>query len=275
MHFLISQPKPTMRPNIKKLLLELLVFGYKQFLNCIFPLYIFIVLAVSHLIDPAIISRYDFLFITCIFAQVFLYLMGIESKNEVLVITLFHIIGLVLELHKVNVGSWTYPEEAVTKIGGVPLFAGFMYASVASYLCRAWDNFDLTIANWPKKRYAMLVGTAIYLNFFTNAYILDLRWYIIVVLVLVFRKTVVSLNSNGPVRKMPLLLAFVLIGFFLWLAENIATFLGAWEYAYQHVQWQMVDFQKLTSWSLLIIVSVIIVAQLKEVKSIIAGRKGA
>ena len=28
--------------------------------------------------------------------------------------------------------------------------------------------------------------------------------------------------------RMPLVLSFALIGFFLWLAENVATYLGAW-----------------------------------------------
>ena len=34
-------------------------------------------------------------------------------------------------------------------------------------------------------------------------------------------------------RHMPLLLSFVLIGFFLWLAENISTFFGIWRYPNQ------------------------------------------
>ena len=32
---------------------------------------------------------------------------------------------------------------------------------------------------------------------------------------------------------MPLVLSFVLIGFFIWIAENIATFFSAWEYPNQ------------------------------------------
>jgi uncharacterized membrane protein YoaT (DUF817 family) len=268
----ILKHRPESSKN-KRYLIELFAFGYKQALSCLFPLYIFLLLALSNFIDTNIIFRYDFLLIAFILAQIVLFVLGIESKNELLVITLFHLIGFVLELHKVNVGSWSYPENAITKLGGVPLYAGFMYASVASYICRAWDNFDLTIEHWPKKRYAILIGGTIYLNFFTNAFIPDLRLYIIIVLIFVFRKTVVLFNSNGPIRKMPLLISFVLIGSFLWIAENIATFLGAWKYAYQHASWQMVDFQKLSSWSLLIIVSIIIVAQLKQFKSILEPQR--
>jgi uncharacterized membrane protein YoaT (DUF817 family) len=65
---------------------------------------------------------------------------------------------------------------------------------------------------------------------------------------------------------MPALLSFLLIGFFIWMAENIATFLGAWKYAYQHAGWKMVSWHKITSWSLLVIVSIIIVGQLKLLK---------
>jgi uncharacterized membrane protein YoaT (DUF817 family) len=173
-------------------------------------------------------------------------------------------LGVLLELHKVNVGSWSYPEEAFTKFAGVPLYSGFMYSSVASYICRAWDNFDLKIVQWSHSALAIIVGGIIYVNFFTNAFMADLRWYIIPVLFIVFWRTKVRFNTNGIVRQMPMLLSFVLIGFFIWLAENIATFLGAWKYAYQHEGWEAVDVSKLTSWSLLVIVSVIIVGQLKR-----------
>jgi uncharacterized membrane protein YoaT (DUF817 family) len=50
------------------------------------------------------------------------------------------------------------------------------------------------------------------------------------------------------------------------LAENIATFLGAWKYAYQHHAWTLVNYQKISSWAFLVIVSYIIVAELKMFK---------
>ncbi|SFT55803.1 Uncharacterized membrane protein YoaT, DUF817 family [Lishizhenia tianjinensis] len=248
----------------KAFLSELTVFTYKNMLSCIFPAYIFLVLALSNMLGLNFMHRYDFLFVACVLAQVALLLTGIESKREVLVIMGFHFLGIIMEVHKVNVGSWSYPEDALFKFWGVPLYSGFMYSSVGSYVCRAWDNFSLKITDWPKNRYAIPVGFAIYLNFFTNAFIQDLRWYIVLLLLIVFRKTKVHFTTNGRQRYMPLLLSFVLIGFFLWLAENIATYLGAWQYTYQHKGWQMVDLGKLSSWSLLVIVSIIIVVQLKR-----------
>jgi uncharacterized membrane protein YoaT (DUF817 family) len=58
----------------------------------------------------------------------------------------------------------------------------------------------------------------------------------------------------------------MLIGFFIWLAENVATRLGAWRYAYQHHAWVVVNYQKISSWTFLVIVSFIIVAELKLLK---------
>lgn len=249
--------------RIKSFFYELSNFTYKQILSCIFPAYIFLILAISQLVNISFISRYDFLFLAAVAGQLILLITKIESKREVAVIMGFHLLGVIMELHKVNVGSWSYPEEAITKFYGVPLYSGFMYSSVGSYICRAWDNFDLKITHWPKNRWAIPIGLAIYLNFFTNAYIPDVRMYIIVALLIVFRRTKVYFQTNGNKRSMPLILSFVLIGFFLWLAENIATFLGAWKYTYQHKGWEMVDFGKFSSWSLLVIVSIIIVVQLK------------
>jgi uncharacterized membrane protein YoaT (DUF817 family) len=66
------------------------------------------------------------------------------------------------------------------------------------------------------------------------------------------------------VRSMPLVLSFTLIGFFIWVAENIATFFGAWVYPHQARRWAIVGPNKISSWMLLVIISFIIVAALKE-----------
>jgi len=58
----------------------------------------------------------------------------------------------------------------------------------------------------------------------------------------------------------------VLIGFFIWIAENIATFFSAWRYPNQSDTWRLVHVGKISSWLLLVIVSFLIVAALKQVK---------
>ncbi len=65
---------------------------------------------------------------------------------------------------------------------------------------------------------------------------------------------------------MPVVLSMTLIGVFIWFAENIATYFGAWKYTYQHHNWVMVDAGKLSSWILMSIVSYIIVIELKRMQ---------
>ena len=252
--------------NIQKWIIEFVTFGYHNALSCLFPAYIFFILWASHFIHIPGLYRYDLLLILCVAMQALMYFTKLETWDEVKVICLFHLFGLTMEIFKVNHGCWSYPEHALTKVAGVPLYSGFMYASVASYICQAWRRFDLEMINWPSKWLTIPVGAAIYLNFFTNNYFYDLRWLIVLALIIIFFKTKVNFTNNGPRRQMPQLLAFGLIGLFIWFAENIATFLGAWQYTYQHNGWQVVHFQKLSSWGLLVIVSIIIVAELKFAK---------
>lgn len=61
-------------------------------------------------------------------------------------------------------------------------------------------------------------------------------------------------------------LAFLLIAFFIWIAENISTYLGAWQYPDQVHVWKVVSTQKITSWFLMVIISFILVAYLKHFK---------
>src|SRR5699024_10567523 len=63
--------------------------------------------------------------------------------------------------------------------------------------------------------------------------------------------------------RMPLAVSFVLIGFFLWLAENAGTLLGAWQYPNQVQIWEMVHAGKWGSWALLVSLSFMLVAVLK------------
>ena len=73
---------------------------------------------------------------------------------------------------------------------------------------------------------------------------------------------------------MPLALSFVLIGFFLWAAENGATFLRAWQYPSQESVWTVVHAAKLGSWSLLVVVSIVLVAAVKAYEGKLYGSAG-
>ena len=141
-----------------------------------------------------------------------------------------------------------------------------MYASVASYLCQAWRGLKVDLVKWPSFLIVVPLATAIYLNFFTHHYWVDIRWFLAGLVIIVFWKTWVTYEVNGFRYRMPLALSFVLIGFFIWIAENIATFLGAWKYPNQTDAWSLVHLGKVSSWVLLVIVSFLIVASLKQWK---------
>jgi uncharacterized membrane protein YoaT (DUF817 family) len=257
---------------VKTYIRHFFIFGVQQALSCLFPVLVFTMLALSHLFT-GLLPRYDFMLLMCILIQVGMYYTKIETKDEVLVICVFHLLGLMMELFKVHVGSWSYPEAAYTKVFGVPLYSGFMYASVASYMCQAWRRLDLQITNWPHHIAVRVIGALIYLNFFSNHFIPDVRYVIGLVVVYLFRKSVVLFRIETKVYRIPVVISFLLIGFFIWLAENVATKLGAWQYTYQHKSWTIVNYQKLSSWAFLVIVSFIIVAELKMLKGDIEENK--
>lgn len=246
---------------------QLGTFGWQQALSCIFPVIIFSSLALTQVITLPFLPRYDWLLIIFLATQWWMLRSGLETRDELKVITLFHLIGLMLEIFKVHMGSWSYPEDGYFKIFGVPLYSGFMYASVASYLCQAWRRLDVRLIQWPPLFIVVPLSVAIYANFFTHHYIFDMRWLLSVLVVIVFWRASVSYRVNEARYRMPLSLSFILIGFFVWIAENIATFFGAWTYPNQSETWHLVGIGKLSSWLLLVIVSFLIVAVLKRIKT--------
>src|SRR3954451_8355462 len=115
---------------------EFLLFGLKQARACVFAGSFMAVMLLSHHVHVPGLARYDFLCVAAVAIQAVLLLTRIEEPGEALVLSLFHAIGLGLELFKTGVGSWSYPEPGVLKIGAVPVFSGFTYAAVASYVCQ-------------------------------------------------------------------------------------------------------------------------------------------
>jgi uncharacterized membrane protein YoaT (DUF817 family) len=172
---------------------------------------------------------------------------------------------MLLEIYKTNpaIGSWSYPEPGYLKLLGVPLYSGFMYASVGSYIAHAWKAFRLRLSGHPSFRASLFLCSLIYLNFFTNHFIYDFRYVLILAVFLVYRGTQVHFVPRAKEYRMPLSLGFLLIAFFIWIGENIATYFGAWAYPDQIHAWHVVSTQKVTSWFLLVIISFIIVANLK------------
>lgn len=247
---------------------EFLIFGIKQAHAAMFAGSFFVLLFLSNHIPLFGLARYDFLFLSAIAIQAFLYFSKLETKDEVKVIFMFHIIGLVLELYKTSpgVGSWSYPEDGFLKIATVPLYSGFMYAAIGSYISQAWKIFRLELTNYKHYLMSVFLCSLIYINFFSNHYIYDFRLFLIVAVFIFFWKTKVYFTVTNVRRWMPMNLAFLLIAFFIWVAENISTYFGAWQYPNQVHAWNVVSTSKITSWFLMVIISFILVAYLKHFK---------
>lgn len=255
--------------RIGRFIQELWSFGIKEARACIFAGSFFVLLFASNYIPLLGLARYDFLFLSALALQIILYLTKVETWDEIKTIFLFHVVGTALELFKTHpsVGSWSYPEEAFFKIATVPLFAGFMYAAVGSYIAQAWRLLDLKLTDFPPYTWSVLLGAAIYINFFTNHFVYDIRYILIALIFLLYFKTRIYFTTTlGTRRWMPLNVGFVLTAFFIWIAENISTFFGAWQYPDQIHVWNVVSANKITSWYLMVIISFIIVAYLKHYK---------
>ena len=249
------------RSRIGAALCVFVAFGIKQAWVCLFGGLMVALLIVTHFYYPtgASLPRYDALTIAAVLIQILLIALGLEEWDEVAVILLFHVAGTCMELFKTAVGSWIYPEFAYLRIGGVPLFTGFMYASVGSYITRACRGFDLRFSNHPSLAVTVPLAIAIYANFFLHHYLPDVRYGLIACIAIAFRRCSVFFLIDRKYQRMPLLLGFALIAVFIWFAENVGTYSHAWLYPSQMQGWAMVSVGKLGSWFMLTIMSYVMV----------------
>jgi uncharacterized membrane protein YoaT (DUF817 family) len=247
-------------------LYEFLRFGIKQGWACLFGGLMVALLIATKLWYPggALLERYDFLFIAAILIQAVLIAMRLETMEEAKVILLFHVVGTAMEIFKTSVGSWAYPEASMLRVGGAPLFAGFMYAAVGSYLARVWRLFDFCFTHHPPVWATILLSIGIYINFFLHHYITDFRIALFAFTAFLFGRTTVYFKVWRVHRQMPLLLGFLLVSLFIWFAENIGTITGAWLYPHQMKAWSMVPVTKLGAWFLLMIISYVMIAALNR-----------
>ncbi|WP_434779651.1 DUF817 family protein [Neisseria sp. Ec49-e6-T10] len=233
--------------------------------SCSFALSVFVVLAISKHLTILGLPRYDFILLMLILVQASLILFKQESLKELKVICIFHVLGFILEYFKTqpDIGSWVYPELAYSKIAGVPLYSGFMYSAVASFLLQMWRRCSVFLEGYPSFYKAFLIAGAIYLNFFTHHFVTDVRWWLMGILVLLFWQTRIYITPYRNTLSLSVPSCLVLCGLLLWVAENIATYFGAWAYPNQLQAWEIVHWGKVVSWSLLMVVTFVVVAQFK------------
>lgn len=233
-------------------LIEFLIFGLKQIIGITFGLS----LILGFLLTASSNYRYDILFVYALVIQAVLYKLGFESKRDILVITIFHLVGLSMELIEVSINhSWTYTSSGIFYIGSVPIFTGFMYASIGSYMTKEFKLLDFKVYNMPSKPFLIIYSLFIYLNFIFNNHIFDFRYILIIIMIIVYSNVDLSFKPSVKRYKFYMPLSFLLIGFFIWIAENISTYFDIWSYPNQIPIWHLVHFSKISSWMLLSIVS--------------------
>ena len=243
-------------------LYELVRFSVKQAWACLFPALMLALIIGTYLWYPkgAWLSRYDFLVVSAVLIQALMLVFKLETWEEARVILVFHIVGTAMEMFKTSVGSWIYPEPSLLRIGGVPLFTGFMYAAVGSFMARCWRLFDFRFTRHPPLWVLGLLSLAIYVNFFTHHYVTDVRAVLFAAAFVLLGPATIHYKIWQVHRSMPLLLAAALTALFIWLAENIGTFTAAWIYPNQRQGWALVSLGKLGAWFLLMILSYTLVA---------------
>jgi uncharacterized membrane protein YoaT (DUF817 family) len=245
------------------LLREFVVFGFKQAYASIFGGALLLGIGVTHFWYPLEgLHRYDFLLLYALAIQGVLLATRLESPREALVILVFHGLATAMEVFKTSdtIQSWRYPEAFAFGIGNVPLFAGFMYSAVGSYIARIWRIFDFTFDRYPRKEWTLALALLIYVNFFAHHFIWDLRWVLFLWIAGAFWRVNIYFRVIGQYRSMPLLLGWALVALFIWFAENAATFGSAWVYPDQAGGWRPVGVAKLGSWYLLMIMSFVLVS---------------
>lgn len=242
-------------PNVA----EFCLFVLKQGWACLFGALMLLAIILTRLIwqDGWPIHRYDALFVFALLLQAAMLAFRLETWREAKVIALFHLTGTIMEWFKVAAGSWSYPELAVLSVFDVPLFSGFMYASVGSYIARVMRVHRMVFSPYPPLWVTWCLAAAIYVNFFAHHFGPDIRVLLIAATVVVFWKTRIRFTV-GRRYWMPLPVAAGLAAFALWIAENIGTLTGTWVYA-GSATFAFASLAKMGSWYLLLYVSFVTV----------------
>jgi uncharacterized membrane protein YoaT (DUF817 family) len=182
----------------------------------------------------------------------------LETLDEAKVIVMFHIVGTIMEVFKTAAGSWIYPEAAIFRIGGVPLFSGFLYASIGSYIARSWRLFDFRFTRhcgpftFYPPRFTSIFSHIIML--WTYASRCSRCWHTCSVEPGFTTRFIIAIGECRCCWDL------FLVASFIWFAENFGTLTKTWIYPNQMNGWVMVPFGKLSAWILLMSISYVMVA---------------
>jgi uncharacterized membrane protein YoaT (DUF817 family) len=247
-----------------------LIFGIQQAKAALFGGFLLFLIIVTHYYYPLkdVIHVFDFLFLAAVSFQIIMLVGRYEDKKEFFIVLLFHALAMGMEIFKTSDGirSWYYVgvEDCFWKIGNVPLFTGFMYSAVGSYITRSFHIMKLKFIPHPSYIHLSIISFLIYLNFFTHHFIFDIRYIIVGYLFFISYKTKVFFTILKREYHMPFVVSGFLTAFFIWVAENIGTFTSFWRYPNQMYGWELVGIGKILSWFLLLVMSFSLVSLIKK-----------
>lgn len=255
--------------GVRRFVLEFFYFGIKNARASLFAGLFFAAMFLVPRAGVLGLPRYDVLLLVALALLAWMVLVKLETLDELKVMCGFYVLGFVLEVFKTSssIQSWSYPDFAYTKLFGVPLFAGFTYAAVGSYMMQVWRLFHLCTLHHPPYWMACTMAILVYVNFFTHPYIGDYRLYIAACAAGLYTRATVLFRPLDRDRKMPILLCFALIVFFIWLTDDISKFFSLWHYFNQLGAWSAVHADHWSSWSLLMVMTFTIIAKLKHMES--------
>jgi uncharacterized membrane protein YoaT (DUF817 family) len=229
-----------------------------------FGVFLLSVFLLTEVVAVPFISRYDLIFLAAVGFQAAALLLRLETWREFSVILLFHLLATGMELFKTSplIGSWAYPEvgSAFFALGAVPLFAGFLYSAIGSYISRSFFFLKLSYERFPAYFHLWILAFLIYINFFSHHFFYDIRYFLFCYVLIIFFKTKVYFQVYRAQRSMPFLLTVFLTALFVWIAENIGTYARIWLYPSQLQSWHPVSINKIGAWFLLLILSFALVS---------------
>jgi len=204
------------------------------------------------------VARYDMLLLVAVATQALFFAFRLETRDEAVALLVFCALGLGMEWFNTARGNWSYPEGGLFTFYHVPLFVGFLYASVGICILRMIRIFEMRFAPFPPYPLALGLAVLIYVNFFTQHLIFDIRIALFIATVLLFGRTRILFTPwRGRRWWMPMLLSLFLSALGVWLSENLGTLTGTWIYDGQE-QGEPVSIATLGSWYLFLCVALMV-----------------
>ncbi|MEO0343657.1 MAG: DUF817 family protein [Pseudomonadota bacterium] len=195
------------------------------------------------------LARNDALFGVGVALVLLVFMLGVNRGFDAVPMVFVFALGIGLELQKTGIGAWAYADDGTLMLGAKPLFVGFMYASVASYVIRALRLKGLQVLHLPHWGWAALGGIVLY-----GAYFLALPFWGRPVLILwaglLYHRARVQ-SPSGSWLPVPVALGFAAL--LLWVAENVGTMSGTWTYSGQSAG-ELVSLSKIGAWFVLLTV---------------------